>query len=500
MKYSEEEELREIINSIIEPPEQSDNSSSLQSQKEEKGKADLTLPKYKSPEKPEIRPHTRNSVGAGLQKNIAVKQNESVVKPTKSDNTPTYDVSHDVSNINRPRKELFTKKTALKDPITKPSDDGSDLDIGNPNVKVNFDFDGEYLDVPEDNPLRPRREKRTGCIGGLLYGGFIISVSIVLAAMIWMGAVDVLGFGADDEAVNVTIHEGIELDDLLDILYEAGIIRYRFLFRWFAEFSGAMDKITPGSYILNRNFDYRAIVAGMTPRTGARVETTVMIPEGFTLSQIFVLLEDSGVASAADLWYVAETHDFNFSFLEDVPLDDRLRLEGFLFPETYNFFLNSNPTQVLNRFLREFNRRFTEEMTIRAEELGFSVREIIIIASMIEREAGSDEERSRIAAVIYNRLNNWNPPMLQIDATINYVIAGTDIPFSTALDSAFNTYLHPGLPPGPISNPGMASIMAALYPDNTNEFFYALNLEGTHNFFTNYADHRAFVNSDQFGG
>ena len=119
---------------------------------------------------------------------------------------------------------------------------------------------------------------------------------------------------------------------------------------------------------------------------------------------------------------------------------------------------------------------------------------------MIEREAGSDDERSRIAAVIYNRLHNWDPPRLEIDATINYAIAGTNTPFSTQLDSLFNTYLHPGLPPGPISNPGMPSIMAALYPDDTDEYFYALNLEGTHNFFTNYEDHSAFVASAEFGG
>ena len=407
-------------------------------------------------------------------------------QPTPPVQPATYDASQD------------TLKFA-DDPIDL-SKDSVDLDIGNPNLDVNFDFDGEYLDLPENKPFRPRREKRTGCVGGILYAAFILSVSFVLAALLWMGAVDVLGFGADDEAVNVTISENIELDELIDILHEAGIIRYKFLFRMYAEFSNAMDRIYPGSYILNKNYDYRAIVQGMTRRTGARVETTVTFPEGFTLAQMFILLEDHGVATAEALWEAAQNHDFNFSFLEDTTLGDRLRLEGFLFPDTYNFFLNSAPTQVINRLLREFNRRFTEEMEIRAADLGLTVREIIIIASMIEREAGSDEERARIASVIYNRLNNWNPPLLQIDATINYAIAGTDIPFSTRLDSPFNTYIHPGLPPGPIANPGMASIMAALYPENTGYYFYALNLEGTHNFFTNYADHSAFVAGPEFGG
>jgi len=126
--------------------------------------------------------------------------------------------------------------------------------------------------------------------------------------------------------------------------------------------------------------------------------------------------------------------------------------------------------------------------------------EIINIASMIEREAGSDDERPRIAAVIYNRLKSRDFPFLQIDATIRYAIIGTGVPFSIEYDHPYNTYLYEGLPPGPIANPGMSSIMAALYPDTTNEYYYALNQSGTHNFFRTYAQHQAFVNSSEYGG
>jgi len=119
---------------------------------------------------------------------------------------------------------------------------------------------------------------------------------------------------------------------------------------------------------------------------------------------------------------------------------------------------------------------------------------------MIEREAGNDEERPRIAAVIYNRLGSSSFPKLQIDATINYAIAGTSRPFSTDIDDPYNTYLHNGLPPGPISNPGIESIRAALYPNSTKEFYYALNKQGTHNFFATKAQQDAFVNSSEYGG
>jgi len=376
----------------------------------------------------------------------------------------------------------------------------NDPDTGPADFKMKFDFESEYIDVPENKPLRLRRERRTGLVGGLLLAIFIICVSLVLASVAWMATVDVLGFASQDEPVDVQVPQNFTLEGITDMLYEAGLIRHKALFTFYAEYSNAIDKISPGSYILNMNYDYRALVQGMTARAGVRVETSVTIPEGYTLAQIFALLDAEGVCSAEELWEAATYHDFNFHFLQRDTIGNRLRLEGFLFPDTYNFFMDSTPQQALLRMLREFNRRFTEEYIERAEDMELSVREIIIIASMIEREAGDDEERPRIAAVIYNRLGSSGFPLLQIDATIHYAIAGTGIPFSVSLDSEFNTYVHEGLPPGPIANPGMPSIRAALFPDNTNEYFYALNNYGTHNFFTNYTDHVNFVNSDAYGG
>jgi len=382
----------------------------------------------------------------------------------------------------------------------KPRDKSQELDVGPADFKMKFDFETAYKDVPEDKPFRLRREKRTGLVGGLLLAVFIICVSIVLASLLWMATTDVLGFNSEDELVDVQVPSGFTLESIADILYESGLIRHRALFIFYAEYSNAMDKITAGSFILNKNYDYRALVQGMTARAGVRVETTVTIPEGFTLAQIFALLEAENVASADELWEVATNHDFNFYFLDRSTLGNRLRLEGFLFPETYNFYMESSPVSAIQRMLREFDSRFTEEYVERAEEIGYSVREIVIIASLIEREAGDDEERPRIAAVIYNRLNNPNFLRLEIDATIHYAIAGTSIPFSIQLESEFNTYIHEGLPPGPIASPGMASIRAALFPETTNEYFYALNRQGTHNFFTNYEAHVAFVNSNEYGG
>lgn len=393
-----------------------------------------------------------------------------------------------------------SKVTAPADVTAEIDETNGELDIGSTGFKMKFDYESAYRDVPENKPLRLRRERTTGLVGGLLLATFVICVSLVLASVAWMFTMDVLGFGSADEIVNVTIPADFSIESVAEILYEAGVIQYRNIFLFYAEFSNAEERIVPGSFVLNRNFDYRAIVQGLTPRAGVRVETTVTIPEGFTLAQIFDLLEREEVTPAAELWEAATYHDFDFHFLDRRTLGNRLRLEGFLFPETYNFFKGSSATVTISRMLREFNRRFTEDYVERAYDMGLTIHEIITIASMIEREAGDDAERPRIAAVIYNRLASPNFPFLQIDATIVYAIAGTGIPFSTRVDTPFNTYTHEGLPPGPIANPGMPSIRAALFPASTNEFFYALNRYGTHNFFTNYNDHRNFVNSPDFGG
>ena len=205
---------------------------------------------------------------------------------------------------------------------------------------VNFDFEGEYRDVPDNRPLRPRREKRTGCLGGIVYAVFFICVSLLLASLLWLAATDVLGLGNEDELVQVTIPENFTIDDIARILREKGLIKYEFLFKLYADFSNVMEdkKITGGhTYEINKNYDYRALVNGMNIRGGKRVEVDVVIPEGYTLKQIFKLLEANNVCTEEELWDAATNEDFKYDFLDPATLRDRYRLEGFLFPDTYGF-------------------------------------------------------------------------------------------------------------------------------------------------------------------
>lgn len=349
------------------------------------------------------------------------------------------------------------------------------------------------------NPVRFRKERRVGIIGGILYFIFVVALSGLLACLCWFAATDVLALGKGEEAVEITIPENYTVDEVAQILYENGVINYRGLFKFYDSFADVSDTIRPGTYLLYTNYDYRAIVSGLSS-AGTRVSVKVTVPEGYTLKQIFELLEENGVCKADKLWECAANYEFDYDFLDSSELGNKKRLEGYLFPDTYEFYMSQEPEQVIKKFLSNFNNRFDEDLQARAEELGYTVDEIIIIASLIEKEAAGDEDRATIASVIYNRLKSSSFPYIQFDSTINYVISETGEEFSTELDSPYNTYKYEGLPVGAIANPGMAAIKAALYPEDTSYYYYALDIYGEHRFFTNYDSFLAFVSSSDYAG
>ncbi len=354
-----------------------------------------------------------------------------------------------------------------------------------------------------------RRRYRTGCMGALLYFAFVLCVSALLASVGWLAANDVLSLNKPELSAEITVRDGESIGEIAEDLAQAGIIKYKGLFRLFAKISRVEEenKIDPGTYTLSSSLDYRAIITGMQQGidwASLEKETArVLIPEGRTMEQTFEILEEAGVCSAELLAECAKDHDFEYRFLSADTLGDEKRLEGYLFPDTYDFYLDSAPETVIAKMLDDFDSRVTEEMYQQAERLGYSMHEIVTVASLIEKEAGADSERATIASVIYNRLNSNYYPYLEIDATVLYAIgeSKTDITYEDLnVDSPYNTYNHEGLPPGAIANPGLASIRAALSPEETGYYFYALGKNGTHEFFSTYSQFSEFINSSEFGG
>lgn len=359
-------------------------------------------------------------------------------------------------------------------------------------------------EIPENrdyHPVRFRRDGKTGCLGGMMFAVFVISVSVILACLGWMAACDVLALNKEELTAQVTVPENYDIDDVADALYDAGIIDYKFLFKIFSSISDADEKIDPGTYELSTELDYRAIVTTMQTGSVSQLVTTIMIPEGYTMQQIFETLEEKKICSVDDLYEAAANFNYDYRFLEGTEQGDASRLEGFLFPDTYDFYQGEQASSVISKFLSNFYQKYNADMYQQAENLGLTIQEVITIASMIEKEAANNDERATIASVIYNRLKS--DMMLQIDATIQYILPERKPILSLddlEIDSPYNTYMYTGLPPGPISNPGLASIVAALQPDSTNYYYYALDTEtNSHKFFTNYDDHQAFVATQDYG-
>ncbi|MDR3311422.1 MAG: endolytic transglycosylase MltG [Oscillospiraceae bacterium] len=382
--------------------------------------------------------------------------------------------------------------------VPEPTPDGGAADASEPGGSAEPDGDGEPYRA---RPLSRRREKRTGCFGGIIFGLFVICVSAALACVLWVVASDFLGFGAESREEEVVIPRGFTLEEVADILKDHGLVGYRGLFLAYAKNSSSAKSIVAGTYILNAEYDYRALIAGMTQKGAARQAKDIMFREGITMAEMFALLEQNAICYADDMWEVVAEQDFDYEFLADAPpLGNRYRLEGYLFPDTYTFWVNDTPLRVLTKMLDNFNAKFKSGYYDRAEELKLTPAEVVIVASMIEREAGTDADRPLIASVIYNRLASAAFPHLEIDATIWYGAARLGVPFSIDLDSPYNSYRNEGLPPGPISSPGAASIEAALNPASTGYYFYALHKDGSHRFFKTAAEHSAFVRSDEYGG
>lgn len=383
---------------------------------------------------------------------------------------------------------------------------------------------------PRSNPPKRRRRRRLGVVGALLYVAFVIGISTFLATYGWTLANDVLALNKVDHSAVITLPE--EIFDIYDVeekvevkveggeegetttelqtrtvydadmeyvsqrLKEGGIIENEWLFKLFSTITKSSTKLYPGTYTLDTDMDYRAVVANLGSSATNRATVTVTFTEGSTVDQIFEQLDKKGVASVENLQDMAANHPYKFSFLQEIPLGDYHRLEGYLFPDTYDFYVGDDPKYVINKMLLNFDARFTDEMREQVAETEYSIYDILTIASLIEKETDGTDERI-VASVIYNRLESRETAgKLQIDATLVYINGGRKpVEADKEIDSPYNTYKYEGLPAGPIANPGMAAIRAAMNPEKTNYYYYVLNPEtNRHEYSTNYNDHVNLVN------
>lgn len=314
------------------------------------------------------------------------------------------------------------------------------------------------------------------------------------------------------EVKQVTISRGMSANSVSKLLEQEGIIRNGFIFSYYLQFKDEGAKFQAGQYELYPGMDNASIIAKLNAGDVVAEEMVrFTIPEGYTVAQIADKLAAEGIvdrdkfmelAAAERAWGDAET-------VRALPAEAGLlhRLEGYLFPETYEMKKGSTEEEIIQRLLIETDRKLgtlPDGWQDALEQSGRSLHEILTVASLVEREVVVDEERPLVAGVIYNRLKE--PMRLQIDATVQYALGEQKdrlLHEDLEIDSPYNTYRIDGLPPGPIASPSLASIEAALYPEETDYLFYVTKKDGsqTHLFAKTYSEHqRNIERSNQSGG
>lgn len=350
-------------------------------------------------------------------------------------------------------------------------------------------------------------------------------IAVLAAAVLLAGAGGTLWlFGYPERAregsgrrVEVTIESGASLGSVSERLHERDVIEYPRIFRLYASRRGAETKIRSGTYALRDDMRPREVLDTLIE--GAPEPTTaVTIPEGSHLLEIFDLVDERGIAEREELEALA----FDSEFLAARGIEGP-SAEGYLFPDTYEFHAPTPPDAVLDRMIEQHRRVWKSVREANAEafdrlrsDLGWSEREFVIMASIVEKEAVVDEERPRIAQVFINRLTlpRFRPRLLQTDPTIRY---GCMVPLDGEpagcqgwgsgdrlrgrqlddADNPYNTYIHEGLPPGPICSPGRAALEATTAPDGSDYLYFVSRNDGSHVFSRSHAEHERAVDRYQ---
>lgn len=354
-------------------------------------------------------------------------------------------------------------------------------------------------DVQEKRQLTPEQAKRikekrkynfTKALLAACVCVFFIAILTVTASTIAMETInDILVIDkSENVSGNITIEQGDEFIDVYRKLEEGGFVKQKFMcwaFLMYREYQTCQYE--PGIYYLESNdgLEYN-IETMMIKRSGSKDTVRLTFPEGWTIAQIFEKIEKYGVCTAEKLYANLDLIAEQYGFMEGVEMSSGryLKAEGYLFPDTYDFYIDEAPASVLKKLFSNFESKWTSEYSARLKELGMTMDDIINIASIIQREAKNTTQMSVISSVIHNRLNKSSTfPTLDMNSTKDYITSlksynlFTDFYYELYLGT-YNTYSVEGLPPGPICNPGLAAIKAALYPADTDYYFFMHSASG----------------------
>ncbi len=331
-----------------------------------------------------------------------------------------------------------------------------------------------------------------------LFRKLLVLLILIAAAVMLYGPVNEY-FRPSKEGgmpVTVTIPQGASVSDIAGILQENGLIEHKWVFQLKAKLSSHGSALRYGTFELHDNMSLSDIIYTLATKGDAANTFTLTIPEGYSAEKIAVLLEEKQICTAEDFLDALENGSYSYDFIQDIPSDKpyNYKLQGFLFPSTYEFYNDATPNHIIDTMLGEFDRQY---QSIDKGKNKKTLYDIVTMASLIEREARLPEERTTIAGVIQNRLDI--DMLLQVDATVIYAISDglydVDTVYYKDLEtnSPYNTYRFKGLPAGPICSPGLDSLKAAIFPEQHEYYYYhtdEVKKDGSHIFTKDFSSHQ----------
>lgn len=351
----------------------------------------------------------------------------------------------------------------------------------------------------------PKNKKGQSVAGTYVFFIVVIVLSMILSVYAVMCMNDILAITKTNSTVTVSYTEQInDIDTAIDLLADNGLIKCKNFCKLFAKFresqvgpqyrNGVYHEemgYEPGVYYLSGKMGLEGMLQAMHGNTTSAETVHLTFPEGLTVPEIVDKLVANEVCDKAALLSVIETVEFSYSLVSDRQSDEKVpyRLEGYMFPDTYDFYLGESASSVVKKFLANGDARITEEHRKKAQELGYSMDEIIIIASIIQMEAGDDDQMELVSAVLHNRLSDTvNYTSLGCDSTSDYIKNKVGPSLSSTSAHTADYYLNyyntnnsskvVGLPEGPICNPGLAAIEAALNPADSDAYFFFHDRDG----------------------
>jgi UPF0755 protein len=421
---------------------------------------------------------------------------------TGEETTGCYLVGDETGNVkpegNTPADELgYSAAKPKKDfKFIKPIDELYDEKSINPIEET--DQKEFYVKPVKVKKVKTRRK---GCLLAILLTAVIVAIAGLVAAFAVSAFLDMTAIGKSGNKLDILIPKGATSASIAKELNEAKIINNPIAFRLYIKYKHASG-FNYGSHTFSPEMDYDHIIQVLKQSQASLATVKVTIPEGKTIQWIDQKLADEKVCDPGEFITACKTGGFNFTFDKQiVNSNDRLyKYEGYLFPDTYDFYVGSTGKTVAQKILANFSVKFDKTMTDRAAAIHYSVDQVIILASIIQSETGDVKQMGKVSSVFHNRLekpiSDIGGKFLQSDATVFYVTKDVQpVLAQSSIEnaSAYNTYKYQGLPPGAICNPGLDAIHAALYPDDTAYYYFVTDINHKYYYAATLSQHNANV-------